>query len=69
TPVVLTDANFGKIEKVYIHTINDHTVSYPLQQRMVSSSNVARVYTLPSSHTPFLSMPTVLAAILLQEAK
>ncbi|HTI07843.1 MAG TPA: alpha/beta fold hydrolase [Puia sp.] len=69
TPVVLTDANFGKTEKVYIHTVNDHAVSYSLQQRMVSSSNVARVYALPSSHTPFLSMPAVLAAILLQEAK
>lgn len=69
TPVVLTDANFGKIEKVYIHTINDHAVSYQLQQRMVNGSNVTRVYALPSSHTPFLSMPAVLAAILLQEAK
>jgi pimeloyl-ACP methyl ester carboxylesterase len=69
TPVVLTDANFGKIEKVYIHTLNDHAVSYPLQQRMVNGSNVIRVYALPSSHTPFLSMPGVLAAILLQEAK
>jgi pimeloyl-ACP methyl ester carboxylesterase len=69
TPVVLTDANFGRIEKVYIHTLNDHAVSYPLQQRMVSTSNVAREYAIPSSHTPFLSMPAVLAAILLEEAK
>jgi pimeloyl-ACP methyl ester carboxylesterase len=69
TPVVLSDANFGKIEKVYIHTLNDHAVSYPLQQRMVSSSNVTRVYAIPSSHTPFISMPALLAAILLQEAK
>jgi hypothetical protein len=44
-------------------------VSYPLQQRMVSGANVAREYAIPSSHTPFLSMPELLAAILLQEAK
>jgi pimeloyl-ACP methyl ester carboxylesterase len=69
TPVVLSDANFGRIEKVYIHTLNDHAVSYPLQQRMVSGANVAREYAIPSSHTPFLSMPELLAAILLQEAK
>jgi pimeloyl-ACP methyl ester carboxylesterase len=69
TPVVLSDANFGRIEKVYIHTLNDHAVSYPLQQRMVSGANVAREYAIPSSHTPFLSMPALLAAILLQEAK
>ena len=69
TPVVLSDANFGRIEKVYIHTLNDHAVSYPLQQRMVNGANVAREYAIPSSHTPFLSMPALLAAILLEEAK
>lgn len=68
-PAVLTDANFGKVEKVYIHTINDHAISYTQQQKMVSSSNVARVYAIPSSHTPFISMPGVLAAIILQEVK
>ena len=68
-PAVLTEANFGKVEKVYIHTINDHAISYTQQQKMVSSANVARVYAIPSSHTPFISMPGVLAAILLQEAK
>jgi pimeloyl-ACP methyl ester carboxylesterase len=69
TPVVLTDANFGRIEKVYIHTINDHAVSYKLQQGMVSSANVTRVYALPASHASFIVMPGVIAAILLQEAK
>ncbi len=52
TPVVLSDANFGRIEKVYIHTFNDHAVSYPLQQRMVSGSNVAREYADPIEPYP-----------------
>ena len=69
TPVTLTEANFGSVKKVYIHTLNDHAVSYSLQQAMVKNGNVARVYAIPTSHTPFISMPDLLAAIILQEAK
>jgi pimeloyl-ACP methyl ester carboxylesterase len=69
TPVHLTATNFGSIRKVYIHTLNDHAISYPAQQFMVKASKVAKVYTLPSSHTPFISMPDKLAAIILTESK
>lgn len=69
TPVVLTDANFGKIRKVYVHTLKDHVVSYPSQKVMVKGTKVSKEYTLDSSHTPFISMPDKLAAILIQESK
>jgi pimeloyl-ACP methyl ester carboxylesterase len=69
TPVHLTDKNFGSIRKVYIHTLNDHAISYPAQQAMVNANKVAKVYSLPSSHTPFFSMPDKLAAIILAESK
>lgn len=69
TPVHLTEKNYGSIKKVYIHTLNDHAISYPAQQYMVKSVKVAKVYTLPSSHTPFISMPDKLAAIILAESK
>lgn len=69
TPVHLTETNFGSIGKVYIHTENDHAISYPAQQYMVKNSQVANVYTLQSSHTPFISMPDKLAAILIAECK
>lgn len=69
TPVHLSDKNFGSIRKVYIHTANDHAISYPAQQYMVSHSKVDKVYTLQSSHTPFISMPDKLAAILITESK
>jgi pimeloyl-ACP methyl ester carboxylesterase len=69
TPVHLTEKNFGSIKKVYIHTVNDHAISYPAQQYMVKAGNVAKVYTLQSSHTPFISMPDKLAAILIAESK
>jgi pimeloyl-ACP methyl ester carboxylesterase len=69
SPVKLTDGSFGSIDKVYIHTKNDHAVSYPTQQAMVKTGQVKREYTLISSHTPFFSMPKELAAILIKEAK
>ena len=69
TPVHLTEGNFGSIRKVYIHTLNDHCISYPAQQAMVKSGKVAKVYSLPSSHTPFISMPDKLAEIILTESK
>ncbi|PUZ29763.1 alpha/beta hydrolase [Chitinophaga parva] len=69
TPVRLTDKNFGSVKKVYIHTMDDHAISYPAQQFMVKAGEVAKVYSLPSSHTPFISMPGKLAAILLAESR
>ncbi|QEM10009.1 alpha/beta fold hydrolase [Mucilaginibacter rubeus] len=69
TPVHLTENNFGSVKKVYIHTVNDHAISYPAQQYMFKASKVAKVYTLQSSHTPFTSMPDKLAAILIAESK
>jgi len=69
TPVHLTEKNYGSIRKVYIHTLNDNAISYPAQQSMVNAGMVARVYTLASSHTPFISMPDKLAAIILTESK
>jgi len=69
TPVHLTEKNYGSIRKVYIHTLNDHAISYPAQQAMVKAGHVAKEYSLPSSHTPFISMPDKLAGIILTESK
>lgn len=69
TPVQLTEKNFGGVKKIYIYTLNDHAISYPAQQYMVKSGKVSKVYTLASSHTPFISMPEKLAAILIEANK
>ena len=69
TPVTLTDAKFGSVRKVYIYTINDHAVSFSLQQTMVKNGHINKEYSLPSSHTPFISMPDKLAAILIEASK
>lgn len=69
TPVNLTDANFGTLAKVYIHSENDLTIGYSLQQKMVKEAGISRTYTLPSSHTPFIVFPQVLSAIITLESK
>lgn len=68
TPVTLTDANFGKVTKVYVHSQNDNTIGYSLQQKMVEDAGISRTYSLPSSHTPFIVFPQILSAIIALEA-
>jgi pimeloyl-ACP methyl ester carboxylesterase len=68
--VTLTKENFGHVPKYYIHTLQDHTISPELQQRMVAQApNVVKEYSLNSSHTPFLSMPDQLVDVLLKIGK
>ena len=69
TPVALTAANFGKIEKVYIFTEYDHAIGLTLQKSLAKTADIKKTYSLPTSHTPFFSQPGVVAAILNQEAK
>lgn len=65
TPVHLTQERFGAVPKVYIHTTQDHTVSYPFQQAMVASSTgIVKTYTVESSHVPFLTVPDALADVI-----
>ena len=70
TPVTLTGGKFGSVKNVYIHTTDDHAVSFSLQKTMVKNNgHISKEYSLPSSHTPFISMPDKLAAILLAVSK
>ncbi|MDJ1501702.1 alpha/beta hydrolase [Xanthocytophaga agilis] len=67
-PVTLSEGSFGKIAKVYVHSKNDLTIGYLLQQKMVKDAGIVRTYSLPSSHTPFIVFPQVLSAIIALEA-
>jgi pimeloyl-ACP methyl ester carboxylesterase len=55
TPVHLTTAHFGAVDKVYIHTARDQVVSPYLQQKMVAATPVRLELTLNTGHTPFLT--------------
>lgn len=64
TPVTLTPARYGRVPRAYVHTRQDNAVSYALQRTMVQASGVARSFELDSGHSPMLSQPRALAAIL-----
>lgn len=61
TPVQLTAARFGQVDRVYIHTALDQVISPAFQKEMVSRSPVRMEATLPTGHTPFLTDPDGLA--------
>ncbi len=69
TPVKVNSANFGKVDKVYIHTALDQVISPAFQAQMVSVTPVRAEYTLQTGHTPFLTNPNGLADAIEQAAK
>jgi pimeloyl-ACP methyl ester carboxylesterase len=62
-----TPDRWGRIPRTFIRTAQDHTVPPALQDRMIADAdeltpgNRFDVRTLPSSHSPFASMPDRLA--------
>jgi pimeloyl-ACP methyl ester carboxylesterase len=60
-PVSLTKANFGSIPRYYIECSDDRAICLELQQDMQSKSPCTKNVCIPSSHSPFFSMPEQLA--------
>lgn len=63
--ITLTNENFGSVKKVYIKTLQDIVISPALQDRMIASAGITSVYTINTSHSPFLAQPGEVAALLL----
>ncbi|MBS1601524.1 MAG: alpha/beta fold hydrolase [Bacteroidetes bacterium] len=64
-PVAITSANFGRADKYYIRTLQDEVIGIDLQNRMIQTAGVTKVYSLNTSHSPFLSKPDSVTSILL----
>jgi len=62
TPVSLSE-RFAKVPRDYIHCTEDHALGPSLQRRMLEAQP-CRVHSIPSSHSPFYSMPERLAQLL-----
>jgi pimeloyl-ACP methyl ester carboxylesterase len=60
----LTDANFGRVPRVYIECTEDRAVTPFIQRKMYTELPCDRVYSLPTSHSPFFSQPQALVDIL-----
>jgi pimeloyl-ACP methyl ester carboxylesterase len=67
--VTLTNENFGTVEKAYIKTMQDIVISPVLQDRMIAAAGIKAVYQLNTSHSPFLSQPHAVSALLLKIAQ
>jgi pimeloyl-ACP methyl ester carboxylesterase len=65
TPVHTTEANFGRVPRVYIETLQDKAISLGVQRRMYANLPCQKVRTMNTSHSPFLSAPEALAAHLM----
>lgn len=63
--VTVTAANFGSVEKVYIRTLKDIVISPGLQDRMIAAAGIKSVYTVNTSHSPFLAQPKAVSDLLL----
>lgn len=63
--VAVTAANFGRADKYYIHTLQDEVIGIDLQNQMVQTAGITKVYSLNTSHSPFLSEPDSVTATLL----
>eukprot|EP01037_Dinobryon_pediforme_P008621 gene8621-8713_t len=65
TPLHLTAENYGRVPRVYIECTDDRTIPITSQRRMQALVPGARVETLWADHSPYLSRPEAVAAILL----
>lgn len=62
TPVNVTDARFGQVDRVYVHTGVDRVISHAFQAEMVKRMPVRKSVTLETGHLPFLTDAEGLAA-------
>lgn len=68
-PVAITKENFGRVNKVYIKTLQDVVISPGKQDKMIAAAGITSVYSVNTSHSPFLSQPKAVADLLLTIGK
>ncbi|MEN0053401.1 MAG: alpha/beta hydrolase [Mucilaginibacter sp.] len=66
--VSLSAENFGRVPKAYIHTLNDQSIAYNLQQQMAEVAGIEELYSIHSGHAPNISAVDELFNILLEVA-
>ena len=65
----LTDENYGSVPRYYIECTEDRAITPWLQEKMLEQMPCLKVYKIPSSHSPFFSMPDKLTDIICEIAK
>ncbi len=64
TPLQYDIKVFEKIDKYYIYTQQDRAISYVFQQKMAQKAGITKTFIIDTSHSPFVSKPIEVAAIL-----
>jgi pimeloyl-ACP methyl ester carboxylesterase len=64
TPVKITEANFGRVPRVYVECLRDKAITPPLQRQMYTALPCRKVLTLDTDHSPFFSRANELVALL-----
>ena len=64
TPLKLTEENYGRVPRVYIECLEDKAVTPFIQRKMHKETACQKVYSMPTSHSPFFSRPKELCDIL-----
>ncbi|GLK56829.1 pimeloyl-ACP methyl ester carboxylesterase [Methylopila capsulata] len=67
-PLRLTPERFGLVPRAYVRGLKDNAVSLAYQDAMLGNTPCERVFDLDGDHSPFLSAPEMLAAVLEQVA-
>jgi pimeloyl-ACP methyl ester carboxylesterase len=68
-PVAYTEERFGRVPRIFIHCTRDAAISPGIQQEIHDTTAFERVVRLDASHSPFLSMPRMLAETLVSVLK
>lgn len=69
TQVQITQARFGTVPRHYVECTQDRMLPLDLQREMLAQLPCQSVATLESDHSPFICVPEVLAAALIDIAK
>ena len=59
--LVWASERFGRVRRVYVETLRDRALAPQAQRRIIAEIGFARVITMDTSHSPFLSRPQELA--------
>lgn len=64
TPVILTEARFGKVPKAYIRCLQDQAVPLAVQDEQSTKANISQIIDLDCDHSPFWSAKETLNELL-----
>ena len=62
TPVHVSDANFGRVPRIYIECRRDNTIPLSFQRGMQANVPCQKVLSMDTDHSPFFSAPEALVA-------